>query len=359
MPFVLKNFDTIEIPSTPTYLVQGLLPDVGLAVVFGPEKCGKSFWLFHVMMHVALGWEYRGHDVIQGPVVYCALEGGRGFARRIVAFRQEFLAQDADPVPFWLLDVRIELAHDHPALIAAIRSQLNNSRPAAVVIDTLNRAINGSENDDKDMGKFIRAADAVREAFNCLVVIIHHTPLSGNRPRGHSSLAGADDCQISVEKNDASGIITCKVRHMKDDFSDVVLASKLKQVEIGEDSKHNPITSCVVETVKATPGAKKHKLADTSQFGLDLLVKLISDKATGLPAPTALGLPSGVRVTRADTWRERFIDDYQAIKDRENRSRTFRRVYGDLNKHKLIGGQGDFIWLTSDVPGQAGQAGQT
>src|SRR6516165_11338187 len=240
MPFVLKNFDTIEIPNDPTYLVKDLLPDVGLAVIFGPEKCGKSFWLFHVMMHVALGWAYRGLDVIQGAVAYCALEGGRGFAKRIVAFRQEFLAQDPDPVPFWLLDVRIDLIKEHSALIAAIRTQLNNVRPAAIVIDTLNRALNGSESKDEDMGKFIAAADAIRDAFNCLVVIIHHTPLIGGRPRGHSSLAGADDCQISVEKNDASGIVTCKVVHMKDDFSNVVLASKLKQVEIGVDNKGNP-----------------------------------------------------------------------------------------------------------------------
>src|SRR6516165_6796891 len=207
MPLVLKNFDTIEIPDDPTYLVKDLLPDVGLAVIFGPEKCGKSFWLFHVMMHVALGWAYRGLDVIQGAVAYCALEGGRGFAKRIVAFRQEFLAQDPDPVPFWLLDVRIDLIKEHSALIAAIRTQLNNVRPAAIVIDTLNRALNGSESKDEDMGKFI---------------------------------AAADDCQISVEKNDASGIVTCKVVHMKDDFSNVVLASKLKQVEIGVDNKGNP-----------------------------------------------------------------------------------------------------------------------
>ena len=148
MPFTLKNFDTIEIPSDPTYLVKDLLPDVGLAVVFGAEKCGKSFWLFDVMMHVALGWPYRGHDVIQGGVVYLALEGGRGFAKRIVAFRQEFIAQDSDPVPFWLLDVRLDLIKEHAALIAAIRIQLNKTKPAAVVIDTLNRALNGSENDD-------------------------------------------------------------------------------------------------------------------------------------------------------------------------------------------------------------------
>jgi len=346
MPFVLKNFDTIEIPNDPTYLVKDLLPDVGLAVIFGPEKCGKSFWLFDVMMHVALGWPYRGHDVIQGPVVYCALEGGRGFAKRIVAFRQEFLAQDSDPVPFWLIDVRLDLIKEHTALIAAIRSQLKNTNPAAVVIDTLNRALNGSENDDEDMGKFIAAADAVRDAFNCLVAIIHHTPLSGGRPRGHSSLGGADDAQISVEKNDASGIVTCKVVHMKDDASDLVLASKLKRVEIGTDSKRNPITSCV-ETVKATASTNSN-LPRTQRFALDALKKVLaSTDAVEVKTDSDLakkGIPVGTRVCKSEIWRQEFYDTYPAATQEAKKKALFRASI-DLTNAGLIRLIAEYVWL--------------
>jgi RecA-family ATPase len=234
--FTLKQFDSIEISDASTYLVKDILPDIGLAVIYGPEKCGKSFWIFDLLMHVALGWEYRGHDVQQGSVIYCALEGGRGFAKRIVAWRERHLIEDHDPVPFWLLDVRIELARDHLALIAAIRAQAK--RPRAVIIDTLNRAINGSENNPEDMGGFIRAADAIREAFNCLVIVIHHCPLVGGRPRGHTSLSGADDVQISVEKNADNGIITVKIVHMKDDEAGLVLASKLKRARHQEQPDH-------------------------------------------------------------------------------------------------------------------------
>ncbi len=41
------------------------------------------------VMHVALGRQYRGRRVRMGPVVYCALEGARGFKRRVAAFRKE------------------------------------------------------------------------------------------------------------------------------------------------------------------------------------------------------------------------------------------------------------------------------
>jgi RecA-family ATPase len=130
-------------------------------------------------------------------------------------------------VPFWLLDVRLDLVRDHRTLIAAIKSQLDRA-PAAIVVDTLNRGLNGSENDPDDMSKFIQAVDAIGDTFDCLVVVIHHCPLVGGRPRGHSSLSGADDVQISVEKNADNGIITVKVVHMKDDEAGLVLASKLQ-----------------------------------------------------------------------------------------------------------------------------------
>jgi hypothetical protein len=53
--FKIARFGTIEPDSTAQYLVKGLLQSTGLAVVWGPPKCGKSFWVFDLLMHVALG----------------------------------------------------------------------------------------------------------------------------------------------------------------------------------------------------------------------------------------------------------------------------------------------------------------
>lgn len=102
--FRLLAFSDITPDSSATYLIKGLLPRVGLAVVWGPPKCGKSFWTFDALMHVALGWEYRGHRVAPGPVVYCALEGAHGFRNRIEAFRQAKLSEAfVDLPPFYLI----------------------------------------------------------------------------------------------------------------------------------------------------------------------------------------------------------------------------------------------------------------
>jgi len=79
--FHLTRFRDIAITEGVAYLVKDLIPNNGLVVVWGPPKCGKSFWMFDLSMHIALGQEYRGRRVQKGPVVYVALEGGRGFHR--------------------------------------------------------------------------------------------------------------------------------------------------------------------------------------------------------------------------------------------------------------------------------------
>jgi len=53
--FELIPFDKIAIDTTPAYLVKGIVPRIGLCVFWGPPKCGKSFLVFDLMMHVALG----------------------------------------------------------------------------------------------------------------------------------------------------------------------------------------------------------------------------------------------------------------------------------------------------------------
>jgi len=189
--FALRRFGAIRHDAEADYRVKGLLCSTGLAVVWGAPKCCKSFWVFDLLMHVARGRSYRGHRVQRGEIVYCALEGQKGFERRIEAFRREKLADDpeADP-PFYLMSTPLSLVRDVETLIADIKVQIGDIKPAAICVDTLNRSIEGSESSDADMSAYIRAADALRDAFGCLIIIVHHCGHEGQRPRGHSSLIG-------------------------------------------------------------------------------------------------------------------------------------------------------------------------
>ena len=72
------------------YTVKGILPTASLVVVWGPPKCGKSFFIFDMVAHIAAGWLYRDLRVKQCAVIYFALEGQLGFEARIEAFRKAY-----------------------------------------------------------------------------------------------------------------------------------------------------------------------------------------------------------------------------------------------------------------------------
>ena len=61
--FHLTPFADITWNPTGEYLVKGVLPVVGLVLVYGAPKCGKSFWASDLAMHIARGIEYRGKRV--------------------------------------------------------------------------------------------------------------------------------------------------------------------------------------------------------------------------------------------------------------------------------------------------------
>ncbi len=256
--FPLISFDQIELSTAPSYLVKGLIPRQGLVVIWGPPKCGKSFWAFDVAAHIALGRSYRDRKVRQGTVVYLVLEGEHGIGARVEAFRRQHLGEDANPVPLYLLPTRLDLIREHETLIQEIAAQTVDNPPALIVIDTLNRSLTGSESRDEDMGAYVKAADAVREAFEAALAVIHHCGIEATRPRGHTSLTGAADAQIAV-KRDQTGVICATLEWLKDGPEGAEVFSKLEPVDVGTDDDGDPISSCIIieaEPVKKTASAK-------------------------------------------------------------------------------------------------------
>jgi len=244
-PFPLIPWNQIRLSTAPSCLVHGLIPQTGLVVVYGAPKCGKTVWVLDLVMHVALGWPYRGRHVQEGPVVYCLFEGLTGFSARAEAFRQAHLAEEREAVPFYLMHTKLALVKQHRALIESIRRQCRDRAPSAVVIDTLNRSFTGSESNDTDMTAYVGACDAIREAFNCATIVVHHSGLEAGRPRGHTALLGAADAQIAVKKQGKDQVVVA-LEFMKDGPADVELTSRLETVDLGEDDLGEPMSSCVI-----------------------------------------------------------------------------------------------------------------
>lgn len=141
--------------------------------------------------------------------------------------------------PFSLLE-----SGDIDALVDAIQSA---GGAGLVVIDTLNRASSGSdENDSKSMGLIIAASTRLQAAIGGLVILVHHTGKDATKGlRGHSSLHGALDAAIEIRR-EGNRRLWCNTKS-KDSADGQTHDFKLQVVQLGVDEDGDAITSCVIE----------------------------------------------------------------------------------------------------------------
>ena len=192
------------------------------------------------------------------------------------------------------------------------------------------------------MGQYVRAADAIREAFNCVVVVIHHCGVNGDRPRGHTSLTGAADAQIAVKRDDAGNIVA-KVEYMKDGSQGDEIVSRLMQIVVGTDEDGDAITSCVVEPVDSV-GPVKARVTGQAAIALCILQDLIG--TGGEMPPPSLNLPMATRTTSEKIWRsECYAGMFSESVDQTSKQKAFVRAAKTLQEKKLIGKHGDHVWL--------------
>jgi hypothetical protein len=344
--FKLIRFSNLQTNTSSAYLIKGLIPRAGLTVVWGPPKCGKSFLMTDAMLHVALGWDYRGRKVHGGPVVYCAFEGADGYGKRAEAFRKHHSLDAGHDPAFFLMPRPMSFVADHQALIASVIDQIGSEKPVAVILDTLNRSLQGSESSDEDMAAYIRAADAVREAFACAVIIVHHCGIDGTRPRGHTSLTGAVDAQLAV-KRDGSDNITATVEWMKDGPEGETVHSRLEAVDVGTDEDGETITSCVVVPVAACGGStpkQAARLPKAAQTALRALREALIQHGT-IPLASS-NIPNAITVVRVDVWRKyAYLMGISASSEDRARQQAFKRASEYLIGSGHVGFWDDQVWL--------------
>jgi AAA domain len=197
----------------PELLVEGLLFRSTLALLYGQPKSFKSFLALDLALSIAGGRDWGDRTTAQGPVVYVAAEGLAGLGKRIQAWEQAYgFKRTVTGEEFYVLPEKVRLLElgDVAALVDLTRLV----QPRLVVLDTLNRClVGGDENDSEDMGRAVDAIDRVRQA-GTTVLVVHHADKAGRHYRGHSSLEGAVDTVLKLER--AGKVITLTSQAQKD-----------------------------------------------------------------------------------------------------------------------------------------------
>ncbi|HSW70900.1 MAG TPA: PriCT-2 domain-containing protein, partial [Gammaproteobacteria bacterium] len=83
---LLSGADLIGMPPM-GWLVRGVIPNKGLAALYGANGSGKSFLILDMGCAVAAGDKFWfGHSITQVPVTYVSLEGEAGMGKRVKAW---------------------------------------------------------------------------------------------------------------------------------------------------------------------------------------------------------------------------------------------------------------------------------
>ncbi len=246
---LMSAIDVLVIPPT-TWRVKHLLPDKGLAAIYGPSASGKSFMAFDLGACIANGSIWFGHKTIAAPVVYVMLEGQAGLQKRVKAWIKARGVGLPKDFQFILDSFHLTDLGDVQSLAAAI------PKGSVVFIDTLNRAApNADENASKDMGAIIQGANTLRLLTDGLVVLIHHTGKdTAQGMRGHSSLFAALDGAIEVKRGTTGQ--TWTVAKTKDGADGKSTPFMLMVHDLETDADGELITSCTVEAAKSSIFAK-------------------------------------------------------------------------------------------------------
>ena len=82
----LLGFDELRVLPDLEWLIDELVPEAGLGVVYAPSGALKSFLAVDWALSVATGTSWLGHPVKQRWVVYVAAEGRGGIKQRVEAW---------------------------------------------------------------------------------------------------------------------------------------------------------------------------------------------------------------------------------------------------------------------------------
>lgn len=286
----------------PGWLIKGLLPRAGLAVLYGQPGAGKSFIALDMAAALCRGLPWRDRRTRQGRVVYVAAEGAGGFRTRCLAYLQsQGLA---------LNELPLEIIADCPNLLAR-QDALDLTRALGkcdvVILDTFAQVTpGGNENSGEDMGLALSHCRGIHQATGALVLLVHHSGKDQSKgARGWSGIKGAADAELEVIREGEARML--RVSKQKDGEDGLKFGFGLEIVTLGLDEDGDPITSCVVvEQGLPTVGAINRPLGTVEilvnqviqEFALGQLAGIEVNEVIKLAVDRLPGPEDGKRDTR-------------------------------------------------------------
>jgi len=240
----------------PAWLLRSVLPACSTVGLYGPGGSFKSFVALDMLCHVAAGLETWAERplVLSGvprPVVYVSGEGAVG--PRLRAWEAKHGVSQALAENFLVCEaVDLGDVDDRSALKAEIDRLLAGRPPAVICFDTLARATPGQEeNSNRDMGAIVKVLDGFKDAYQCCVMAVHHTPKGEDTWRGATAVWNALDSALLLKRGNGTAASMILTRQ-KDAPTGQRWAINLKEYETGkvyEEDDGVPEKALAVESI--------------------------------------------------------------------------------------------------------------
>lgn len=260
----------------PRELIEGMLIEGGMTVIYGDSNTGKSFLTLDMAAHVTLGRDWFGRRVKQGAVVYLAAESPRSIIDRSRALADKL---DASLDQLFITSCPIDLYDPNGDGLAVVNTitaieQQHGVKVCMVVADTLARIMGaGDENATKDMGVVVKNVDVIRAATGVQFVLIHHTGKDASKgARGSSALRAATDTEIEVSDPGNQAPKQFKVTKQRDlEGKGEVYGFILNSVRLGMGVFDNVVTTCYVQQAEPAQADPESQLTPKQSMVLDLI----------------------------------------------------------------------------------------
>jgi len=233
---VLTGPELVAAAESTDWLVDEILPEQAMGMLFGASGTFKSFLALDAALHVAHGLPWLGRRTEKGPVFWLAAEGGTSFGHRVNAWhRARRLQVTSDLI---CIPVSVDLGNEAWRVVEAVQSSASVT-PRLAVIDTLSQTYTSGaeENSATDMANYLREIGSrLRDLWKCTVVIVHHSGHSATeRPRGSSAIQANTSFLFGCWRDEKEMLATLSCQHMKDGerFDDATFA--LSKIDLGTD----------------------------------------------------------------------------------------------------------------------------
>jgi hypothetical protein len=257
----------------PSWLVKDLVPDSGFGLTHGQPGAGKTFLILTLLLSIGHGRDWHGYPTKGGFTVYVAGEGHRGVIQRSKAWH-DYHGLDPSSAQVLIMEGPLQVLDEKAVkqFVEEVRAAAGAEPIRMVVLDTLSRcSAGGDENSQRDMSVFVARCDYIAKELGCFVMVLHHETKGGGTIRGSTTLPGAADLLLAVDRSGDG--FTAEVTKQKDGKDGAVYQFALEPVEVGfdDDGEAVSVPVAVLEATSASRPKAPETIGKNQAALLDLL----------------------------------------------------------------------------------------